>query len=331
MTTGFFTTPTAFNGQTNGMFRPANSTTSFGLTQGQSPFGMFGAGQSFAELGNTGQSAFNGGFTPFLSPSQFAGSSTMTAQKNGLAAPQMNFNGFEESIGGEGSPEGPNGSMGDTGSAVDTNIGDFMGHVGLATGFLGNPAGFVDIAVNAMTGKTIGQNLGVPTLEDLFSSIFGLDAPTTDYGGDTGYGGGGTDVDSSGIGNTDGSDPGTPASDAAMGHGEGGEGGGGGPSGGPGGDDGGVGGDTGDGGPSGGVGDGDTDGQGGDWAYGGHVTGPGGPREDRIPAHLSNGEYVVDAETVRAFGPEMFAAMQRMGQGFAPRRGYQNGMARQAR
>lgn len=37
-------------------------------------------------------------------------------------------------------------------------------------------------------------------------------------------------------------------------------------------------------------------------AAGGHVTGPGGPREDKVPAMLSNGEYVLPAKTVQKLG-----------------------------
>jgi tape measure domain-containing protein len=37
-------------------------------------------------------------------------------------------------------------------------------------------------------------------------------------------------------------------------------------------------------------------------AYGGYVRGAGGPRDDRIPAMLSNGEYVLPANTVAAIG-----------------------------
>lgn len=38
-------------------------------------------------------------------------------------------------------------------------------------------------------------------------------------------------------------------------------------------------------------------------ASGGFVSGPGGPREDRVPAMLSNGEYVVNAKATRKFLP----------------------------
>ena len=37
-------------------------------------------------------------------------------------------------------------------------------------------------------------------------------------------------------------------------------------------------------------------------AYGGYISGPGGPRDDLIPAWLSNGEYVIQASAVRALG-----------------------------
>lgn len=37
-------------------------------------------------------------------------------------------------------------------------------------------------------------------------------------------------------------------------------------------------------------------------AYGGYISGPGGPRDDLIPAWLSNGEYVIQASAVRGLG-----------------------------
>lgn len=39
------------------------------------------------------------------------------------------------------------------------------------------------------------------------------------------------------------------------------------------------------------------------FADGGPVRGPGGPRDDRIPAMLSNGEYVINAASTRRYGP----------------------------
>lgn len=55
----------------------------------------------------------------------------------------------------------------------------------------------------------------------------------------------------------------------------------------------------------------------------GHVKGPGGPVDDKVPAMLSNGEYVIPADVVKAKGVEFFdrlkakyhtpAAEQRMG------------------
>lgn len=42
------------------------------------------------------------------------------------------------------------------------------------------------------------------------------------------------------------------------------------------------------------------------FAGGGRISGPGGPREDKIPAMLSNGEYVIQASTVRKFGSGFF-------------------------
>jgi hypothetical protein len=38
----------------------------------------------------------------------------------------------------------------------------------------------------------------------------------------------------------------------------------------------------------------------------GHVSGPGGPVDDKIPAMLSNGEYVIPADVVKAKGVEFF-------------------------
>lgn len=42
--------------------------------------------------------------------------------------------------------------------------------------------------------------------------------------------------------------------------------------------------------------------QAGEFAHGGPVQGPGGPRDDAIPAQLSNGEHVFDAQAVNAIG-----------------------------
>lgn len=47
-------------------------------------------------------------------------------------------------------------------------------------------------------------------------------------------------------------------------------------------------------------------------ATGGHITGPGTGTSDSIPAKLSNGEYVIDAKTVEALGPEFFQKIQAM-------------------
>jgi len=44
-------------------------------------------------------------------------------------------------------------------------------------------------------------------------------------------------------------------------------------------------------------------------ADGGYISGPGGPRDDKIPARLSNGEYVVKASSVRKFGRGTFDAL----------------------
>jgi len=40
------------------------------------------------------------------------------------------------------------------------------------------------------------------------------------------------------------------------------------------------------------------------------VRGPGGPVDDKIPAMLSNGEYVVPADVVRAKGLEFFEKLK---------------------
>lgn len=47
-------------------------------------------------------------------------------------------------------------------------------------------------------------------------------------------------------------------------------------------------------------------------ADGGYVTGPGTARSDSIPAWLSNGEFVNDAKTVAAFGPDFFHNLKSM-------------------
>jgi hypothetical protein len=43
---------------------------------------------------------------------------------------------------------------------------------------------------------------------------------------------------------------------------------------------------------------------------GGKVSGPGTSTSDSVAAHLSDGEYVIDAKTVAALGPEFFQAIQ---------------------
>jgi hypothetical protein len=63
------------------------------------------------------------------------------------------------------------------------------------------------------------------------------------------------------------------------------------------------------------------------YANGGKVHGPGGPVDDKVPAMLSAGEYVVPADVVKAKGLEFFdklkekyhtpAALQRRGIGRA--------------
>jgi hypothetical protein len=41
-------------------------------------------------------------------------------------------------------------------------------------------------------------------------------------------------------------------------------------------------------------------------ASGGYISGPGGPRDDLIPARLSNGEYVIQAAAVQRYGRDLF-------------------------
>lgn len=48
-------------------------------------------------------------------------------------------------------------------------------------------------------------------------------------------------------------------------------------------------------------------------ATGGLIRGPGGPTDDRIPAWLSSGEYVIRAAVVKEWGPEFFDALNRGG------------------
>jgi hypothetical protein len=48
-------------------------------------------------------------------------------------------------------------------------------------------------------------------------------------------------------------------------------------------------------------------------ATGGYISGAGGPTEDRIPAWLSNGEYVVKSSAVRAVGLDFLNDVNKMG------------------
>ena len=47
-------------------------------------------------------------------------------------------------------------------------------------------------------------------------------------------------------------------------------------------------------------------------AVGGYIAGPGGPTEDKIPAYLSNGEYVIRAAAVAKYGVHTFDRMNAM-------------------
>ena len=71
-------------------------------------------------------------------------------------------------------------------------------------------------------------------------------------------------------------------------------------------------------------------------AEGGHVVGPGGPREDKVPAMLSNGEYVLPAKTVQKLGgaEELDELVQQTNDGKAPKgaeeRGERHGLRKLA-
>ena len=60
-------------------------------------------------------------------------------------------------------------------------------------------------------------------------------------------------------------------------------------------------------------------------AMGGYVSGPGGPTSDSIPAMLSNGEYVIQARSVAAYGLDFMNALNQQRVGFAPAQGSFNG------
>jgi hypothetical protein len=234
------------------------------------------------------------------------------------------------------SDDGPDdGTEGQQKGAVDQNLGDFAGHIGTALG-LASGFGAVDLASNAMFGQDLMGALGLslgnatglssglskignpesydpgfsPTDEPLSGGVdpgeIGLSYEATDFYGGIGMDGNGV---SGGGGYAAGNN------DTGYGSAPGHQGGGGEGDDGPG-DSG-----PGDSGPAddGGADTGDGSGQPGDvYAYGGYVEGPGGPRDDAVPANLSAGEYVVDAQTVQAMGgPETFEKMQEQGQGFA--------------
>jgi tape measure domain-containing protein len=56
-------------------------------------------------------------------------------------------------------------------------------------------------------------------------------------------------------------------------------------------------------------------------ASGGYISGPGGPRDDKIPAMLSNGEFVIQASAVKKFGAGFLSMLN---QGIMPR-GFMDG------
>jgi hypothetical protein len=53
-------------------------------------------------------------------------------------------------------------------------------------------------------------------------------------------------------------------------------------------------------------------------AAGGYISGPGGPKSDSIPAMLSNGEYVMNANAVKKYGVDRMNAMNFSGGGLVP-------------
>jgi hypothetical protein len=63
-------------------------------------------------------------------------------------------------------------------------------------------------------------------------------------------------------------------------------------------------------------------------ADGGHIKGPGGPTEDKIPALLSNGEYVIPADVVKKFGAKYFDDM--LSKHHTPASQQQNGLRRKS-
>ena len=62
----------------------------------------------------------------------------------------------------------------------------------------------------------------------------------------------------------------------------------------------------------------------GGWANyfsnGGHIIGPGGSKEDKIPALLSNGEYVINARSAKIIGDRRLQHLNRLADGGKPRR-----------
>lgn len=67
-------------------------------------------------------------------------------------------------------------------------------------------------------------------------------------------------------------------------------------------------------------------------AAGGAVLGPGGPREDKVPAMLSNGEYVLPAKTVQKLGgaEELDELVQQTNDGKAPKGAEEHGLRKLA-
>jgi hypothetical protein len=56
-------------------------------------------------------------------------------------------------------------------------------------------------------------------------------------------------------------------------------------------------------------------------SMGGYISGPGSPTSDSIPAMLSNGEYVIQARAVSAYGLDFMNALNQQRVGFSPMQG----------
>jgi hypothetical protein len=61
-----------------------------------------------------------------------------------------------------------------------------------------------------------------------------------------------------------------------------------------------------------------------DMRRGGDVDGPGGPTDDAIPARLSDGEYVLNAEAVKLLGVDTLSRLNQIGLDMRGRKAYAN-------